>query len=124
VRAVREEFSALRPRGITISPFSILVSTTVGSALVSAITGSGSGGGAVMRTILSSTGAGLGGSGAGLGARRAAISGDDLRISSSSHSALILSKRAGRNFGGGNAQRLGPGKNRPCSPGRASFEIS
>ena len=48
-------------------------------------------GGAVMRTIFSSTGAGLGGSGSGLGANRAATSGWSLISSSSSHSAVILS---------------------------------
>src|SRR5215472_14654018 len=59
-----------------------------GSTLIS---GLGSGGGAVMMTIFSSTGGGLGFSTTGVGANLAAISGCSLNSSSSRNSALILS---------------------------------
>ena len=86
--------------GATPSVWAGLASTTGGgSGLVStsatgAVTTMGGGtgaGGAEMISIFSSTGAGLGGSATCGLFSRAAISGRDLMISSSSHSALILS---------------------------------
>ena len=119
-------FGASATGGATKCPFSILASilastTTVrfdfrnrrhntGSGTGSGAGGGGGAGGAVMRTIFSSTGAGWADT-----ARAWAEAGGDFGTRFEDFLLQPLGadfiQRAGRDFGGGNAQRLGPGEN-------------